>query len=275
MANSPEHKPPQSAALDFIRGGGIAGGVDSYDDIFALRGSAYDGAMQACPDARSQEFRQAIDRAQLKPGMVVADVPAGGGYMQRYLPADCQWLPHEPCTTFTSHHAPPDDPGNGQLLPLPWADTSIDTAISIAGVHHLEDKKPLLAELFRVVRPGGCLVLSDVAAGSPPALFLDDYVGTFNSTGHDGIFLDEQILQDFDSTGWDVELHEPVDLLWHFPDTAVMAQFCHRLFDLQRSTPADTEAAIARMLGFEATAEGLGMHWALTTIRARRRGGAA
>ena len=78
--------------------------------------------MQCCPDARQQEFAQAVDAARLTSGMVVADVPAGGGYLQRYLPSGCHWLGHEPCASFTNHGTLTGDAR--PLLPLPWSDAS-------------------------------------------------------------------------------------------------------------------------------------------------------
>ena len=143
----------------------------SYQEHFNLRGSAYDRAMQRCPDARAEEFTQALKAVNPSPPMVVADVPSGGGYLRRYLPKGCTWTGHEPCASFTRHGALAD-PGV-PLLPLPWADHSIDTAFTLAGVHHIDDKRPLFAELFRVVKPGGKLVVSDVAEGSIVAKFLD------------------------------------------------------------------------------------------------------
>lgn len=244
--------------------------MQSYDELFALRGVAYDRAMHAFPSARRLEFLQAIDRMELTAGMMVADVPAGGGYLKQYLPLGCQWLPHEPCASFTVHNPRPKDLENGHLLPLPWQDGTVDAAFSIAGIHHLDDKRPLFAELHRVVKPGGALLLSDVASGSAVARFLDSYVGAYNSTGHEGIYLDEKTLQELSSTGWHTELCEVVDFPWVFPDTRAMADFCHQLFDVQRSTPAQTEEAIMQHLGISNTPEGVGIQWSLMTIRARR-----
>ena len=48
--------------------------MKGYDELFALRGAAYDRAMHAFPDARRQEFLQAVERMKLAAGMVVADV---------------------------------------------------------------------------------------------------------------------------------------------------------------------------------------------------------
>lgn len=241
----------------------------SYQEHFDARGSAYDFAMQRQPDARKQEFSQAIDAARLRAGMVVADVPAGGGYLKHCLPSDCMWWGHEPCASFTNHGAVGDD--SRPLLPLPWPQASVDVAISLAGVHHIDDKRPLFAELHRVVKPGGRLVVSDVATGSTVAQFLDGYVGAHNSTGHEGVFLDEHTLQELRQTGWAIESSVIRDFHWVFSDRYAMADFCHGLFDLRTSSVADTQAAIETQLGITALAEGgVGMHWALMTIVAVR-----
>lgn len=241
--------------------------IKSYQEHFDRRGSSYDLAMRRDPDARQQEFAQAIAAAKLQTGMVVADVPAGGGYLKRYLPAGCTWVGHEPCASFTNHGAA--ESKGVDLLPLPWRDAGVDVAISLAGVHHIEDKQPLFAEFLRIVKPGGRLVVSDVATGSAVAHFLDGYVGAHNSTGHEGVYLGEGTLAELGAAGWSVESHRIQDFHWVFPDRGAMAAFCHELFDLRTSTVADTQAAIETQLGVTDLPNGtVGMAWSLLTISA-------
>ncbi|MGR8979331.1 MAG: class I SAM-dependent methyltransferase [Gammaproteobacteria bacterium] len=243
-----------------------------YEDLFESRGSAYDEAMRRFPTAREQEFRQVIDRAGLKPGMNVADVPAGGGYLKSYLPADCVWRGHEPCASFYSAGAGTEEAAiSVPLLPLPWADATIDAALSIAGVHHLKDKRCLFAELFRVTKPGGLFVLSDVAEGSAVARFLDGYVGANNSTGHEGIFLSNYTLIELQDAGWRVLSDEYLEFHWIFQNRESMGAFCHGLFDIRRTSVDDTIGAIETELGIDCLDDRRkGMRWGLTTIVSRR-----
>lgn len=47
----------------------------------------------------------------------------------------------------------------GDALALPFPDGHFDVAVCVRVLHHFADPKPLIAELGRVVRPGGLLVL--------------------------------------------------------------------------------------------------------------------
>lgn len=62
----------------------------------------------------------------------------------------------------------------------------IGTPRQPTGVHHLAETRPLLNAIFEAVKPGGRFVLSDVAADSPVATFLDGFVGSHYGTGRDG-----------------------------------------------------------------------------------------
>jgi len=258
--------------------------MQSYTDLFSTRGSAYDTAMRRYPAARAAEFEQAVAAGRIEPGMLVGDVPAGGGYLARYLPEGCVCLAHEPCRDFNRREpvaaGQPDAKAQtaqvtlhaGQevpLVPLPWQDGVLDVLVSLAGVHHLEDKRPLFAEMRRVTRPGGRLVLSDVAEGSATARFLDGFVGANNSTGHEGVFLDDSTVEDLRRTGWRVLEAETARFHWRFANHAQMADFCRSLFDIRSAEPEAILAAIEEGPGTDPLPGGdVGMRWSLTTITA-------
>lgn len=241
--------------------------MKNYEGIFGHRGGRYDAAMRAYPRARDQEFSQLIARLGPKAGEVVVDVPAGGGYLRHYLPEHCDWWGHEPCPSFLGSHIEEPDAG---LLPLPWSEGSVDAAVSLAGVHHTRDKRPFFSALHEVVKPRGRFVLSDVAEGSSVALFLDEYVGAYNSTGHEGFYLNEQTLLELEACGWSVSSYEQVDFHWIFSDRRAMADFCTQLFDLVCSLDV-TSAAIEHRLGVDCVlGQQVGMRWSLMTVVAQR-----
>lgn len=238
----------------------------NYEDIFRERGTAYAHAMARWPETRRDEFLLPADRATLKTGDVVVDVPAGGGYLERYLPTGVRWFGHEPCASFFDAAAADDHP----LLPLPWTDGFADAALSIAGVHHQEDKLPLYREVHRVLKPGGRFVLADAHEDSPVAGFLDGFVGRFNSTGHRGIYLTAADLPRLESCGYRVLKAERLAYHWWFATRTDMAEFCRLLFDMREISVPAVADGIEAQLGVNDENGEIGMRWELYTITAVR-----
>lgn len=238
----------------------------NYERIFARRGSRYDDAMRRWPQARRDDFLLPLQWAALQAGERLIDVPAGGGYLKPYLPPGCEWFGHEPCASFGGERGTPDRP----LLPLPWPDRFAHAAISIAGVHHLEDKQPLFGELARTLVAGGRLVLADVHEDSPVARFLDDFVGRHNSTGHRGRYLDARTPAQLDTAGFTVLRAERLQYGWWFADLAEMGAFCRLLFDIEGIPDAEVADAIGQHLGTVERDGRIGMNWELTCLLGRR-----
>ena len=246
--------------------------MKSYDELFTLRGSTYDQAMTAFPDARRAEFDQLFRNCKPDAGSRVGDIPAGGGYLKSYLSSGCEWVGHEPCASFTNHGAVEVGQPGHPLLPVPWPDAHVDIVCSLAGVHHLEDKRPLFAEIHRVTRPGGRFVLSDVEHGTAVSAFLDGFVGEWNSTGHEGLYLGENTLAELEGAGWEVEHAATSNFHWQFAERPDMAAFCSRLFDITRASADQIDNAIEDMLGTTRLPDGgTAMNWSLFTITCVKR----
>lgn len=243
--------------------------LKEYAEVFDERGQSYHRAMRRFPDARAEEFRQAVRRAGLGRGTRVADVPAGGGYLRDFLPRGCTWHGHEPSAGFSLHGGGAGPSAGMTLIPLPWPSDSMDVTISIAGIHHTADKQGLFAELRRVTRPGGRLVLSDVESGSPQAQFLDGFVDAHTSTGHRGLYLDDATERELASVGWRLIDSELVRFHWVFGHRDELAAFCRDLFGLRDVGAAEILAAVENELGMDDLDDGrAGMRWALRTITA-------
>jgi len=58
----------------------------------------------------------------------------------------------------------------GDVERLPFDDASIDVATSRVSAHHYADPARAIAKAFRVLRPGGLLIISDTVAPEAPAL---------------------------------------------------------------------------------------------------------
>ena len=241
-----------------------------YTELFDQRGSSYDRAMQAFPRARAAEFRQLLEPLDLSSDMVIGDVPAGGGYLGPYLPQNCEWVRHEPCSDFTTHAGQglPSGPQT-PLYPFPWKDDRCDAVVSLAGVHHLEDKPCFYREAARVTCDGGAFVLSDVAEGHPASRFLDEFVGAYNSTGHEGRYLGDDVTSDLEAAGWRLLGDRQHSFHWVFETRGQMSAFTRLLFDICEADEAQVEQAIGDLLGIDDLPGGVGMRWGLRTIRCR------
>lgn len=58
-------------------------------------------------------------------------------------------------------------PVQGDMIGLPFADSSFDKAISVTALEFVEDAGAAVSELFRVVRPGGTVVVATLNSLSP------------------------------------------------------------------------------------------------------------
>jgi ubiquinone/menaquinone biosynthesis C-methylase UbiE len=133
-----------------------------------------------------------------RPGLEVADLAAGAGRTVRALLKRADAAGQQPARVHAvdaasnlddevlhdarvrSVLADPDEP-------LPFADASLDRVISLNVAEHLADPQAHLAECFRVLRPGGLLVLAhsdwDTALFASPddaltRLLVDRFVST-------------------------------------------------------------------------------------------------
>lgn len=58
----------------------------------------------------------------------------------------------------------------GDMRGLPFADRSFDKTVSVTAIEFIEDARAAVAELFRVTRPGGCIVVACLNSLSPWAV---------------------------------------------------------------------------------------------------------
>ena len=55
----------------------------------------------------------------------------------------------------------------GDMQHLPFADNEFDKTISVSAIEFIEDAKDVIDELFRVTKPGGCIVVTTLNRLSP------------------------------------------------------------------------------------------------------------
>lgn len=249
-----------------VRRHGVTG--PGYGANFAERGAGYDDAMTSQPRARDEEFGFVVGLTGVRPSDRVIDIPSGGGYLARYLPAGVDYVAVECSSSFAARGSERgltvvEGDLDGTFLPARCA----DVVVSVAGVHHEDDPVALLDSWRRLLRPGGRLVVADVAADSAVASFLDDYVGKHNGIGHVGRYLPPDMERRARDTGYvDVRIVDGA-YHWWFPDEEALGRFCIALFGLERVAPSHVIEAARRTLGFDAAPDGgVGLRWGLRAV---------
>jgi len=242
---------------------------DTYDRIFDRRGAAYHRAMRMAPAARAEEFRTVLGAAELAPGQVLCDVPAGGGYLVEHLPADLdvRVIAVDPSEAFARTW---DDPRvEGHLAPLdavPLDDGAADVIVSVAGLHHVEDRGAVFAEMRRILRRGGRLCVLEVEAGAITDRFLNDFVHRHNRDGHVGRFVDDRFRDDLRRAGFRLVRDEACRYAWNFSDESEMTEYVRLMFGLDRADAATVRDGIATVLGCGRDGGRTRMNWELRLL---------
>jgi ubiquinone/menaquinone biosynthesis C-methylase UbiE len=137
-------------------------------------------------DAMRQEFfsegvrEKAYAAAALEPGMTVADIGAGSGFVSEGLVARglrviaVDQSPAMLAELRQRLGAGAIECREGEAEHLPIADGEVERAFANMFLHHVERPAQVIAELARILKPGGRLLLTDV----------DTHAHTFLLTEH-------------------------------------------------------------------------------------------
>ncbi|MDX2211979.1 MAG: class I SAM-dependent methyltransferase [Oculatellaceae cyanobacterium bins.114] len=244
---------------------------ETYTDIFNLRGIQYHQAMVEYPNARREEFENAIHIAKLEDGNVVCDVPSGGCYLKNFVHKSVKLFSVETSSEFIKQSKKQEN-----NIPLLCQDVSnislmsesIDRVISLAGSHHLPSKPNFYQEVHRLLKQDGIFCLADVREGSGVAGFLNIFVDQHNSMGHKGEFLNQTTQRELEGVGFQVAYAEPIQYHWRFSHINDMVRYCKLLFGIDQATDAQILEGINTYLGYTATAQECWMNWELYFFQA-------
>lgn len=228
----------------------------SYRDAFEDRWRRYDLAMKLWPAARAAEFHALLEwdgttpDQLIPPGSVVLDLPSMGGYLAPFLPRGVELITADFCGDLSQLVVP--EPGHAPMNLPPC-----DVVVCMAAMHHIEESRMFFEELRQALRPGGRVLIGDVARGSKEARFLDRHI-----PGHSGRYrewIKRPAPDGFIKRRWK---HRPVP--WVFASQGDMGMFCQMLFGLDACT---TEAEIIRQIGGSSIDQGeFSLQWELDYV---------
>lgn len=205
-------------------------------------------------------------------GECMLDMPSGGGYLGGYLRgAGVRLIAVETSSVFHARAA--EQPGLETRLcaldAVPLDSGCADVIVSLAGLHHVEDRPAVFGEMRRMLTGEGRLCLADVRAESGPARFLDGFVNDHSAMGHSGRFVDETFRAELRGAGFTIESDRDISYDWRFDDAKAMTDYCRLLFGIDRAGRDEILAGIGRHLGYAESGGGCRMRWSLTFIRCR------
>jgi SAM-dependent methyltransferase len=129
-----------------------------------------------------------FERLPLGSGDLVLDVAAGTGHVARRLAPRVLAVVALDATRAMLEQGRAEAPPNviftqGDAAALPFLDDSFDVVVTRFAVHHFEDPAVQLAEMRRVLRPGGRLAVADLIA-HPEAAETQNRLETLRDPSH-------------------------------------------------------------------------------------------
>ena len=238
-----------------------------YREVFNNRGESYHAAVLKYPQARRGEFQSLVLEADLQPEHRICDFLAGGGYLTTYLPSQSYSVSVEASSSFHRQRVP----GDALLClsdRLAFKDAVFDRVVTLAGMHHVQNRSRVYAELARILKPGGLLCIGDVDEGSREASFLNGYVHRNVHGGHEGSFLSRKHLSELSAVGLEIKSDRMRHHVWEFLSHSDLLHFVKLLFGIPHVNGADLSGELIRrgMIIYNP----LHLHWSLRFITARR-----
>lgn len=151
--------------------------AEAVDQAFSSQAAAFED--RRLNRVFAQDVEWLFDRLVLEPCHVVLDVAAGTGHAARCLAPSVRMVVALDVTIAMLEAGKIAMENNGlqnvvflrgDAAALPFLDASLAVVVSRFAVHHFERPREQLAEMVRCLRPGGQLVVADLAADEDPVV---------------------------------------------------------------------------------------------------------
>lgn len=201
-----------------------------YLKSFTNRAHSYSNAIELYNNVLDEEIITAIDNLDLEKDDILLNAFAGGIPIEKYInnELNIKYLAFDMHKDFIV-----DSIQQFTFDKIPVESNSVNKIICLATLHHLDicERNILYSEFYRILTPGGMLVIADVICNSLQAKWLNEFVNKYNSNGHDGLFFtanDSKLIQ---TNGFNVDVHIE-NYNWNFKDEKNLLDFSRLLFGL-------------------------------------------
>lgn len=244
----------------------------NYHEIFSLRADKYIQAGRKFPYVRDKELSEFCSLLDLRAGEILLDAPSGDSVLNSYIGKEIFYHGLDPSPDF---YAAGKEKGlevhPNRLSDSPFSADYFDVIGSLTGLHHEAVRRDIYVEWHRILKPGGRVIIMDVGSGSDVATFLDGFVDTWSSRGHQGTYLDAQDVALLDSVGFSNLKVGEHKYDWIGNSVEEIATFMRDLFGLDLDPDEQQlKEAIVRQLGCRHVGPMVHVSWCLTSIIATK-----
>ncbi len=150
----------------------------------------------------------------------------------------------------------------------------VDVVVSLAGMHHVPNdaRQGIFVEFYRVLKPGGYVVIGDVLDQRPVQSYFDNVVDKVCSTGHLHRFFDKTQIQELcGQSGLLLERFNEVSTPWIFNNEKEAGAFLRTIHDAKKHfTPEYCLAEAKKYLGCSNDGGIFKLNWSLFFMTAKK-----
>jgi hypothetical protein len=217
-----------------------------YYHTFIKRANAYTYAITTYPRVMDNEFKTAVDVCDIQLTDVIINIPAACVPLDKYFQVHPKrYIEYETNKSFAERVNIP----YCSFFSIPEPDESISKIISIASLHHMtvNERDIFYKECQRLLCQGGQFIIGDVQDASKECIWLNEFVNTYNSSGHCGLFWSEADRHLLEQNGFVVDIQLKT-YPWVCDTKEAMVDFCKNLFGLDKATNEEIENGIETYL---------------------------
>lgn len=201
-----------------------------YIKSFTNRAHSYLYAIEHYKNVLDEEIITAVDNLHLEKNDVLLNVFGGGIPVDKYINKELnvKYLSFDMHKDFISNSIQEFTFDN-----IPLESHSVNKIICLATLHHLDvnERNIIYNEFYRILIPGGILLIADVIENSNQARWLNEFVNKYNSNGHNGLFFTNEDSTLIKTSGFNVDITVQ-NYYWNFENEKTLIEFCKLLFGL-------------------------------------------